>query len=171
MMDSLEHATDSLGELAAQIKKTVARVERKRSHKLRNALLLAGGTAALAAAALATRRLLHNRRPSVEAEIEVGVPVTTAYEQWTQFEELPPFMDGIDSDAKIVERKPDRRITWTSIDGKSTWGTVTFEPRGAERSLVHLHMSTQPDAADEERINADLARFRERVEERYATTP
>ena len=170
MIDSLEQATDSLGEIAAQLKKTVARVERKRrrSHKLRNALLLAGGAAALAAAALATRRLRHTGRASVDAEIEIGVPVRSAYEQWTQFDEFLRFVEGIDSDAKIVEQKPDRRITWASEDGKHTWGTVTFEPRGPERSLVHLHMSTQSDAADEERINADLARFRELAEGRYS---
>jgi len=77
LIDSLEQATDSLGELAAQLKKTVTRVERKRkrSHTLRNALLAAGGTAVLAAAALATLRLRHKDRPRVEPDAEVATPV------------------------------------------------------------------------------------------------
>jgi hypothetical protein len=77
LIDSLEQATDSLGELAAQLKKTVTRVERKRkrSHTLRNALLAAGATAVLAAAALATLRLRHKDRPRVEPDAEVATPV------------------------------------------------------------------------------------------------
>ena len=77
MIDSLEQATDSLGELAAQLKKTVARVERqrKRSHTLRNALLAAGGTVALAAAALATLRLRHKDRTRDDPDAEVATPV------------------------------------------------------------------------------------------------
>lgn len=202
MKDSVEQATDSLGELAAQIKKTVARLERKRSHKLRNALLIAGGVAGAVAAAIAARRLRSDRSPnpestSVDAEIEVGVPVATAYNQWTQFEEFPKFMEGVDEvtqlddsllhwaatvagrhaewDAKIIEQEPDRRIAWESVDGKRTRGTVTFEAKGPERSRVRLHMSYQPDGTaekvgsaiglDSRRIHADLARFRELVEQ------
>lgn len=203
MKDSLEQATDSLAEVATQIKHLVRRVEKRRSHKLRNTLLLAGGGAALAAAAMATRRLLQKRPMIVDAEIEVGVPVTTAYDQWTHFEEFPRFMEGVDEvkrlddtllhwgatiagrhaewDAKIVEQKRDRRITWESVDGKRTRGTVSFEPKGPARSRVRLHMSYQPDdtaehvgsaiGLDSHRINADLARFRELVEGRYAKTP
>ena len=203
MKDSLEQATDSLAEVATQIKHLVRRVEKRRSHKLRNTLLLAGGGAALAAAAMATRRLRQKRPMIVDAEIEVGVPVTTAYDQWTHFEEFPRFMEGVDEvkrlddtllhwgatiagrhaewDAKIVEQKRDRRITWESVDGKRTRGTVSFEPKGPARSRVRLHMSYQPDdtaehvgsaiGLDSHRINADLARFRELVEGRYAKTP
>ena len=171
MTDTLEQATDSLGELAAHFKKAITRLERKRSHKLRNALLIAGGTAAVAAAALATRRRRHKQPTSVDAEIEVGVPVATAYSQWTQFEEFPKFMDGVDEvtrvddkvlhweatvagrhaewDAKIVEQEPDRRIAWESVDGKRTRGTVTFEPKGPKRSRVRLHMSYETDGTAE----------------------
>ena len=203
MKDSLEHATDSLADVAAQIKHLVRRVEKRRSHKLRNILLIAGGAAAVAAAAMATRRLRQKRPMIVDAEIEVGVPVTTAYDQWTHFEEFPRFMEGVDEvkrlddtllhwgatiagrhaewDAKILEQTRDRRITWESVDGKRTRGTVSFEPKGPARSRVRLHMSYQPDDAaehvgsaiglDSHRINADLARFRELVEGRYAKTP
>jgi uncharacterized membrane protein len=200
--DSLEQATDSLVELASQVKKTVARVDRRRSHRIRNTLFVVGGAAVAAAAALATRRLRRPATPSVpqstsvDAEVEVGVPVAVAYNQWTQFEEFPRFMEGVDEvtqlddtllhwaatvagrhaewDAKILEQEPDRRITWESVDGKRTRGTVTFETKGPERSRVRLHMSYQPDGTaekvgsamglDSRRIHGDLARFRELVE-------
>ena len=175
--DSLEQATDALAELAAQLKHVVPRAERRRSHKVRNALLVTGGVAGAAAVAMLARR---RRRTSVwtptqpttvDAEIEVGVPVATAYNQWTQFEEFPKFMEGVDEvrrlddkllhweatvagshaewDAKITEQEPDRRIAWESVDGKRTRGTVTFEPKGPARSRVRLHMSYEPDGAAE----------------------
>ena len=204
--DSRDLAADSLAELAAQVKRTVTRIEKRRSHKVRNTLLVvAGGAGVAAGAALLARRLKGIRSvvgasptepTSVDAEVEVGVPVTAAYKQWTQFEEFPRFMEGVDEvtqlddtllhwavtiagrhaewDAKIVEQEPDRRIVWESVDGKRTRGTVTFEPKGPERSRVRLHMSYQPDGTaekvgsaiglDTHRVHADLVRFRELVE-------
>jgi uncharacterized membrane protein len=75
----------------------------------------------------------------IEQSIEVGVPVRTAYNQWTQFEEFPKFMEGVKEvkqlddvtlhwkaeiagverewDAKITEQEPDQRIAWTDIGG------------------------------------------------------
>ena len=151
------------------------RPQTKRSHTVRNAVLIvAGAGAAIGAAALLRDRLRSKavRGPAtVDAEIEVGVPVTTAYNQWTQFEEFPHFMEGVDEvkqlddtmlhwaatvagrhaewDAKIIEQKPDSRIAWESVDGKRTRGTVTFEQAGPERSRVRLHMSYTPDGAAE----------------------
>jgi uncharacterized membrane protein len=203
--DSLEQAADSLAELAAHLKRTVSRVERRRSHKLRNTLLVGGGLGAAAAAMILTRRGRRNEPgepTTVDAEIEVGVPVSTAYNQWTQFEEFPQFMEGVDEvkqlddtllhwaatisgrhaewDAKIIEQQPDRRITWESVDGKRTRGTVTFAEAGPDRSRVRLHMSYRPDGTaervgsaiglDSRRINSDLARFRDLVEGRQAAT-
>ena len=207
--DSLDQAVDSIAELAAQVKRTVTRIERRRSHKVRNTLLVAGGAGVAAGAALLARRLRSNRSlvgappppTSVDAEVEVGVPVTAAYKQWTQFEEFPRFMEGVDEvrklddsllhwavtvagrhaewDAKIVEQEPDRRISWESVDGKRTRGTVTFEAKGPARSRVRLHMSYQPDGTaeqvgsaiglDSRRVHADLARFRELVEKAAVT--
>jgi len=203
--DSLEQAADSLAELAAHLKRTVSRVERRRSHKLRNTLLAVGGLGAAAAAMMLTRRgrrIEPGEPTTVDAEIEVGVPVSTAYNQWTQFEEFPRFMEGVDEvkqldntllhwaatiagrhaewDAKIIEQQPDRRITWESVDGKRTRGTVTFVEAGPDRSRVRLHMSYRPDGKaervgsaiglDSRRINSDLARFRDLVEGRQEAT-
>jgi uncharacterized membrane protein len=165
-------------ELAAQLKASYLRAESHRRHTVRKALLLAGGAGVVVAAMKLRERASSNRSDeptskltTVDAEIEVGVPVTTAYNQWTQFEEFPRFMDGVDEvkqlddtllhwaatvagrhaewDAKIVEQEPDRRIAWESIDGKHTRGTVTFEQTGPERSRVRLHMSYAADGAAE----------------------
>ena len=146
--------------------------KRNRSHGLRNTLLLAGlgGGVALA---LRKRR---TSKPSVsggttprviESSIEVAVPVSAAYNQWTQFEEFPQFMDGVEEvrqlgdtrlhwvasvgghraewDAKILEQHPDRQISWISEDGKKTRGTVTFESLGEERTLVRLSLGYQAE--------------------------
>jgi uncharacterized membrane protein len=198
--NSLVQAVDSLAELAKQVKKMVTRAERRRSHKLRNTLFIAGGAAGVGAVAMLARRRseIVGDSTSVDAEIEVGVPVRAAYNQWTQFEEFPQFMEGVDEvtqlddtllhwaatisgrhaewDAKIIDQQPDRRITWESVDGKRTRGTVTFSEAGPDRSRVRLHMSYRPDGTaervgsaiglDSRRINSDLARFRDLVEAR-----
>ena len=204
MTDSLEQVTDSLSELAGQLKRIAARADRRRSHKLRNSLMVLGGVGAAAVAAVAWWRrdesplAATSEATSVDAEIEVGVPVSAAYSQWTRFEEFPRFMEGVDQvkklddsllhweatvagrhaewDAKIVEQEQDRRIAWESVDGKRTRGIVTFEPKGAARSRIRVHMSYQPDGKaevvgsamglDSRRVHADLARFRELVEQR-----
>jgi uncharacterized membrane protein len=100
------------------------------------------------------------------------VPVSTAYNQWTQFEDFPLFMEGVDHveqhgdtrlhwvatvagrqhewDAKILEQHPDRQISWISEDGKKTRGTVSFEPRGDAKTIVRLSMSYQAEGAAEQ---------------------
>ena len=100
---------------------------------------------------------------TIEETIEVNVPVSVAYNQWTQFEDFPLFMEGVDHveqrddtrlhwvatigghtaewDAKIVEQHPDSQITWISEDGRKTRGTVSFEPAGENRTLIRLSMS------------------------------
>ena len=85
---------------------------------------------------------------TIERSIEVAVPVRTAYNQWTQFEEFPRFMEGVKSvrqvddrrlvwraevggrekewEAEITEQHPDERIAWRSLTGASNAGVITF---------------------------------------------
>jgi uncharacterized membrane protein len=101
-----------------------------------------------------------------EKSIEVDRPVRTVYNQWTQFEEFPRFMEGVkrvtqlddqrlhwvaeiggkqkEWDAKITEQIPDRRIAWQSEAGEFTAGTVSFEPVGSNRTRVTLEIVYDP---------------------------
>jgi uncharacterized membrane protein len=166
LLRELRHMADSL-------QRAVTRAEQKRSHRLRNSLILVGVGGAVAVALPPSRRWLSRLvggAPSprtITESIEVGVPVSTAYNQWTQFEDFPLFMEGVEHvqqlddtrlhwvttiagrkaewDAKILEQHPDRLISWVSEDGKKTRGTVTFEPRGSSRALIRLSMSYPPE--------------------------
>ena len=170
-----------LARMTRNLDKAWSRIEKKRSHKLRNSLLVAAGAGGVVAAAVPLRRkFASSGLPKVvggpiprmiDESIEVGVPVSTAYNQWTQFEDFPLFMEGVDHvqqlddtrlhwaatiagktaewDAKILEQHPDRQISWISEDGKKTRGTVTFEPRGDARTLVRLSMSYQAEGPAE----------------------
>ena len=99
--------------------------------------------------------------------VDVEVPVRTAYNQWTQFETFPKFMDGVKSvrqlddqtihwvaevagkqkewDAKITEQTPDERIAWTAIDGAHNAGVVTFHRIDEGRSRVTLQLDVDPE--------------------------
>lgn len=100
---------------------------------------------------------------SVQESVEVNVPVTVAYNQWTQFEEFPQFMEGVKSvrqlddthlewtaelggeqhswKAEIGEQEPDRVVSWRAIDGKYNSGKVTFDPIDANRTRVNVEMT------------------------------
>jgi uncharacterized membrane protein len=104
---------------------------------------------------------------SIEQSIEVQVPVRTAYNQWTQFEDFPNFMEGVkeirqiddvslhwtveiagqvrEFDAKITEQNPDERIAWTTIDGPHQAGVVTFHRLGDNQTKVMLQMEYEPE--------------------------
>jgi uncharacterized membrane protein len=164
-----------LDKMMRSLDKAWSRIEKKRSHRLRNTLLVAGGVGGAVAAALpqVRKRLpsLRTMARTIDASIEVNVPVSTAYNQWTQFEDFPLFMEGVDHvqqlddtrlhwvatvagkkaewDAKILEQHPDRQISWISEDGKKTRGTVTFEPRAEGKTLVRLSMSYQAEGPAE----------------------
>ncbi len=103
----------------------------------------------------------------IEKSIEINVPVRTAYNQWTQFEEFPRFMEGVkhvkqldethlhwkaeiggkekEWDAEITEQIPDRRIAWRSRDGAQNAGVVTFHRLSDSTSKVMLQMEYDPD--------------------------
>ena len=107
----------------------------------------------------------------VEKDIIVDVPVRTAYNQWTQFEEFPRFMQGVHEvrqvddthlhwraliggkeeewDAEIREQVPDEKIIWRSTSGAENAGMVKFDPLGDDRTRVHLEMSYEPQGAIE----------------------
>ena len=179
-----EHLRREVQAMVENLREAWTRIEKKRSHRLRNTLLsLIGAGAAIA---VATRREVRERLGSaiptpragtttprtIEESIEVDVPLSVAYNQWTQFEDFPLFMEGVDHvqqlddtrlhwvatvagrtnewDAKILEQHPDRQISWVSEDGKKTRGTVTFEPVGDARTLVRLSMSYQAEGIAEQ---------------------
>ncbi len=103
--------------------------------------------------------------------IDVEVPVRTAYDQWTQFETFPRFMDGVEKvvqlddttlewtakvagvqktwRAEITEQRPDDRIAWTSIDGARNAGVVTFHRLDDQRSRVTLQLDVEPEGVVE----------------------
>lgn len=98
--------------------------------------------------------------------IDVAVPVTTAYNQWTQFESFPHFMEGVERvdqvtptrthwvtkiagvprefDAEITEQHPDERVAWRSDQGTHQAGVVTFHRLDAAHTRVTLQMEHEP---------------------------
>jgi uncharacterized membrane protein len=100
-------------------------------------------------------------------EIEVGVPIRVAYDQWTQFESFPRFMEGIDRvlqlddttlewtasiggrvkhwRAEIVEQRPDDIVAWRSTEGAHNDGAVRFESLGSARTRVILQLDVEPE--------------------------
>jgi uncharacterized membrane protein len=103
---------------------------------------------------------------TIEKSIVVDVPVRTAYNQWTQFEEFPQFMSGVEEvrqqgdkfthwrasiggkteewDAEIVDQIPDQRVIWRSTTGAFNAGTVSFQPQGANQTQVTLRLDYEP---------------------------
>jgi uncharacterized membrane protein len=103
---------------------------------------------------------------TVEKSIDVNVPITIAYNQWTQFEQFPRFMGGVDKitqvddthlhwevsvggidrefDAEITEQHPDERIAWRSTDGEAHAGVVTFHRIDDHTTRVAVQMDWKP---------------------------
>ncbi|MBZ2209413.1 SRPBCC family protein [Massilia sp. R798] len=108
---------------------------------------------------------------TVQESIEVNVPLSTAYNQWTQFEEFPRFMDDVHEvrqvdathlhwradvagnekewDAEITEQVPDKRIAWRSTSGVRNSGVVTFHRLGDTTTKIMLQMQYTPEGAVE----------------------
>ena len=109
---------------------------------------------------------------TIKETIDVNVPATTAYDQWTQFEQFPTFMEGVESvvqidetrlgwaaniggarrewQAEIVEQVPDQKIAWRATSGNGPNGLVVFEPLGPDSTLVTVEMSYEPDGLMEQ---------------------
>jgi len=102
-----------------------------------------------------------------EDDIDVDVPVSVAYDQWTQFESFPQFMHGVESvtqhddrtltwvasiagrrkqwTAEITDQTPDALVAWRSTSGATNAGVVVFEPLGPSRTRVSLTLEVEPD--------------------------
>ncbi len=103
----------------------------------------------------------------VEKTIQVDAPLSTVYNQWTQFEDFPQFMGGVQSvtqiddrtlhwvaeiggvkrewDATILEQVPDQKIAWAATEGATNAGAVYFEPIGAGQTMIRLSLEHEPE--------------------------
>ena len=108
---------------------------------------------------------------TIEESIEIDVPVSTAYNQWTRFESFPQFMDGVERveqkddkrlhwvadvggetrewDAEITEQHSDHRVAWKAIDQNGPNGVVTFHKLDDSRSKVMVQMEYDPEGLKE----------------------
>ena len=106
----------------------------------------------------------------INESIEVDVPVRTAYNQWTQFEDFPQFMEGVERvvqiddttlqwtaeiagksktwTARIVEQEPDQRVAWQAVEGAPNAGTVSFRPENGG-TRIDLELEVEPEGAVE----------------------
>ena len=107
----------------------------------------------------------------VTEHVDVDVPIRTAYDQWTQFEEFPHFMEGVEEvrqrddthlhwvaefggsrhewDAEITEQKPDEGVAWRNTDGKDNAGVVTFHRLDDDSTRVMVQMDFVPEGIKE----------------------
>ena len=115
---------------------------------------------------------------TVEKSIDVNVPVRTAYDQWTRFEQFPEFMEGVEQvqqldekrlrwkakiggvtrewDAEIVQQEPDQSIAWRATTGTKNDGAVLFDADPMNTGLTHvrLRMEVEPEGAVEKAADA-----------------
>lgn len=104
---------------------------------------------------------------TLNASVDVDVPVRVAYDQWTQFETFPEFLGGVEEvtqlddtlthwvakiggvrrefDAEILEQQPDRVVAWSSVGEVFHRGRVRFTPEGANRTKVDAEIEWQPE--------------------------
>jgi uncharacterized membrane protein len=109
---------------------------------------------------------------TIEQSIEVEVPVRTAYNQWTQFEDFPRFMEGVESvrqlddthlewtaeiagvrrqwTAEVTEQLPDERVAWRATSGTDNAGVVTFHRLAEDRTKVMLQLDVEPEGVVEQ---------------------
>jgi hypothetical protein len=104
---------------------------------------------------------------TVDKSLMVNVPVSVAYNQWTQFEDFPQFMGGVKKvtqlgddrlqwvaeiagvkrewEARILEQVPDQKVAWAATEGATNAGAVTFEDLGGGQTSVRLHLEYEPE--------------------------
>jgi uncharacterized membrane protein len=107
----------------------------------------------------------------ITESVDVAVPVRVAYDQWTQFEEFPTFMEGVEEvrqiedtrlhwvaeiggkreewDAEITEQHPDERVAWAARGGKGNAGVVTFHRLNDDETRVTVQMDWHPEGVVE----------------------
>ena len=112
----------------------------------------------------------------ITESVDVKVPIRVAYDQWTQFESFPEFMEGVQEvrqvddthlhwradvagrqqewDAEITSQVPDQHIAWRSTEGFQNTGDVRFEPLGESETRVVVRMSHEPEGAVERAADA-----------------
>jgi uncharacterized membrane protein len=108
---------------------------------------------------------------TVKSDVDVNVPISVAYNQWTQFESFPQFMGGVDSitqvddthtrwkvsiagikrefDAVITEQLPDERVAWKSVDGEDHAGVVTFHRIAEDQTRISVQLDWKPEGVVE----------------------
>lgn len=135
----------------------------------------------------------------IQQSVEIGVPVHVAYNQMTQFEDYPHFMQGVDSvqqiddthlhwvtkasdralewDAEITEQQPDRCIAWQNTSGPAFGGRVDVQPVGNDTARVTLTLESGQDAGlgsgeaeMADRVRQDLSRLKQFLETRGSET-
>lgn len=104
---------------------------------------------------------------TITESVDVQVPVSTAYDQWTQFESFPKFMEGVEEvrqiddththwvteiagvkrefDATITEQHPDERVAWKSDAGPEHAGVITFHRLEDNLTRVTAQMDIDPE--------------------------
>lgn len=109
---------------------------------------------------------------TIEESVEVRAPLRTVYNQWTQYEDFPSFMEGVESvrqlddrhvhwvasfggarrewDAEIAEQHPDERVAWYATDGTANAGAVTFHRLDDDTTRVMLQLDFDPDGIVEQ---------------------
>jgi len=126
---------------------------------------------------------------TIEESIDIDVPVSVAYNQWTQFETFPAFMDGVERveqksdtelhwvaeiagtkrewNAQITEQHPDHRVAWKALDQNGPDGVVTFHKLDDSRTRVMVQMDYEPDGLKESfgsMVGADERRVKKDLE-------
>lgn len=105
---------------------------------------------------------------NIKESVDVDVPIRVAYDQWTQFESFPEFMEGVESikqlssttnewtvevggatrkfTTEIAEQEPEMRIAWHTVEGDTGHaGVVTFHKLDDDTTRVNLDMDVEPE--------------------------